>query len=264
MAVADLLAGSPVLFVILAVLLGLVVGSFLNVVIYRLPRGRSLVTPGSACPACGAAIRWYDNVPVASWLALRGRCRHCRAPISIRYPIVELVTMAAFVTCYWRFGPEPLLIPRLLFVASLIALFAIDLDLQLLPNAVTLPGIVVGLMFSLFLPPGIRDAVIGVLLGGGVLWAIGSFWSWLRGMEAMGGGDVKMLAMVGAFLGWKLVIVTFVLSSIVGGLFAAALLATKRTELTAKLPFGTFLAIGALVASLWGDALLDWYLSLYI
>jgi leader peptidase (prepilin peptidase)/N-methyltransferase len=245
-------------------LFGLTIGSFLNVVIYRLPRGRSLGSPGSACPACGAPIRWSDNVPVAGWLWLRGRCRDCHAPISVRYPIVEFVTMTAFVACYWRFGPEPLLVPRLLLAASLIALFAIDLDLQLLPNAITLPGIVVGLLFSLWLPPGIRDAVLGVLLGGGVLWAIGSFWTWLRGMEAMGGGDVKMLAMVGAFLGWKLVIVTFVISSIVGGLFAAALLVTRKTELTAKLPFGTFLAIGAFIASLWGDPLLDWYLSLYL
>lgn len=245
-------------------LFGLAIGSFLNVVIYRLPRGRSLVSPGSACPACGTPIRWYDNVPVASWILLRARCRACRAPISIRYPFVEIVTMAAFIACYVQFGPEPLLIPRLLLSAALIALFAIDLDLQLLPNAITLPGIVVGLLFSVFLPPGLRDAVIGVVAGGGVLWAIGSFWSWLRGMEAMGGGDVKMLAMVGAFLGWKLVIVTFVVSSIVGGLFAAVLLATKRTELTSKLPFGTFLAIGAFIASLWGDPLLDWYLSLYL
>jgi leader peptidase (prepilin peptidase)/N-methyltransferase len=245
-------------------ILGLIVGSFLNVVIYRLPRRRSLVWPGSACPHCGARIRWYDNVPLFGWLLLRGRCRDCRAPISIRYPIVELVTMLAFLACYWRVGAEPLLVPRLLLTASLIALFAIDLEHQLLPNAITLPGIVAGIVFSLILPPGLVDSLIGAIAGGGVLWLIGEAWSRLRKMEAMGFGDVKMLAMVGAFLGWKMVIVTFVLSSIVGGLFAVILLLARRTTWTSAIPYGTFLAIAAFIASLWGQAVMDWYLSLYI
>lgn len=245
-------------------ILGLAFGSFLNVVIFRLPRRQSLVWPGSACPACGNAIRWYDNVPVAGWLALRGRCRDCRAPISVRYPIVELATAAAFLACYWAIGPQPLLVPRLLLAAALIALFAIDLEHQLLPDRITLPGIVAGLLFSIWLPPGLREAVVGVLLGGGFLWALGEGWSRLRGMEAMGFGDVKMLAMIGAFLGWKLVIVTFVLSSFAGGLFAALLLLSRRTTLTSALPFGTFLAAGAFVASLWGERLMHWYLSLYL
>jgi leader peptidase (prepilin peptidase)/N-methyltransferase len=250
--------------VVLLGILGLAFGSFLNVVIHRLPRKQSLVWPGSACPNCGKPIRWYDNVPLAGWLLLRGRCRDCHAPISIRYPVVELVTAAAFLACYWQVGAQPLLIPRLLLSAALIALFAIDLEHQLLPDWITLPGILVGLLFSIVLPPGFRDALLGVLLGGGVLWAIGEGWSRLRGMEAMGFGDVKMLAMVGAFLGWKLVILTFVLSSFIGGLFAAGLLLSRRTTLTSALPFGTFLAIAAFVASLWGDQLLAWYLSLYV
>lgn len=245
-------------------ILGLIVGSFLNVVIYRLPRWRSLVWPGSACPQCGARIRWYDNVPLFGWLVLRGRCRDCRAPISIRYPIVELATMLAFLACYWRVGAEPLLAPRLLLAASLIALFAIDLEHQLLPNAITLPGIVAGIAFSLVLPPGLVDSLIGAVAGGGMLWLIGEGWSRLRKMEAMGFGDVKMLAMVGAFLGWKMVIVTFVLSSIVGGLFATILLLARRTTWTSAIPYGTFLAIAAFIASLWGETLMDWYLSLYL
>jgi leader peptidase (prepilin peptidase)/N-methyltransferase len=249
---------------ILVAILGLAVGSFLNVVIYRMPRRQSLVWPGSACPACGAPIRWYDNVPVIGWLVLRGRCRDCRAPISPRYPIVELVTAIAFVACYLAIGPHLLLIPRLLLAAALIALFAVDLEHQLLPDRLTLPGIAAGLAFSIWLPPGLRDAVVGVVLGGGFLWLLGEAWSLLRGIEAMGFGDVKMLAMIGAFLGWKLVVVTFVLSSIIGGLFAAALLISRRTTLTSALPFGTFLAIAAFVASLWGEPLMDWYLSLYL
>jgi len=250
--------------VVLIAILGLALGSFLNVVIFRLPRRQSLVWPGSACPTCGQPIRWYDNVPVVGWLVLRGTCRDCGAPISPRYPIVEAATAVAFLACYWAVGPQPLLVPRLLLVASLIALFAIDLEHQLLPDRITLPGIVAGLLFSIWLPPGLRDAIYGVLLGGGFLWALGEAWSRLRGMEAMGFGDVKMLAMIGAFLGWKLVIVTFVLSSIVGGLFAAGLLLSRRTTLTSALPFGTFLALAAFVASLWGERLMNWYLSLYL
>ncbi len=249
---------------VLVTILGLAVGSFLNVVIYRLPRRESLVWPGSRCPQCGTAIRWYDNIPLAGWLLLRGRCRACRKPIPVRYPIVEFVTMAAFLLCYWQIGEDYLLVPRLLFVASLIALFAIDLEHQLLPNAITLPGLVAGVLFALFLPPGIRDSLIGVAAGGGVLWAIGEGWSRLRGMEAMGFGDVKMLAMVGAFLGWQLVAVTFVLSSILGGLAAAVLLATRRTTWTSAIPYGTFLALGAFIAALWGEPLMNWYLSFYL
>jgi leader peptidase (prepilin peptidase) / N-methyltransferase len=243
---------------------GLAIGSFLNVVIHRLPRRLSLVWPGSACPACGRRIRWYDNLPVVGWLLLRGRCRDCAAPIAVRYPIVEIVTMIVYLAHYWRFDLDPLLWPRLLFASALIALFVIDLEHQLLPNRITLPGIVAGVIFSAFLPPGLSASLLGVALGGGVLWAIGEGWSRLRNVEALGFGDVKMLAMIGAFLGWQMVVVTFVISSIVGGLFAAVLLAARRTSWTSALPFGTFLALGAMVASLWGEALLEWYLGLYL
>jgi len=242
---------------------GLCIGSFLNVVIYRLPRGTSLVWPGSTCPACGARIRWYDNVPVLGWILLRGRCRDCAAPISVRYPIVELVTLLAFLACYWQLGAQPLLVPRLVLTAALIALFAIDLEFQILPNVITLPGLAAGLLFSIVLPPGFRDALLGAALGGGLLWLIAEAWSRLRGIDAMGFGDVKMLAMVGAFLGWKLVLLTFVLSSFVGGALAAVLLAARRATWTSALPYGTFLALAAFVAALWGDPLLEWYLGFY-
>ena len=194
---------------------------------------------------------------------LRGRCRDCGAPISIRYPIVEAITAGAFLACYWAIGPQLLLVPRLVLVAALIALFAIDLEHQLLPDRITLPGIVAGLVFSLFLPPGLRDAVLGMLIGGGVLWALAETYFRVRGIEGMGFGDVKMLAMVGAFLGWRGVVVTFVLSSLLGGFFAVALLVSRRTTLTSALPFGTFLSVAAFIASLKGEALLNWYLSMY-
>lgn len=249
---------------VLVGLLGLAVGSFLNVVIYRLPRRQSLVWPGSACPHCGKPIRWYDNVPLIGWFVLRGRCRDCGAPISIQYPIIETITAVAFLACYWVIGPQWLLLSRLLLTAALVALFAIDLEHQLLPDRITLPGMVIGLLLSIFLPPGVRDAVLGLLLGGGVLFAVGETYFRFRGIEGMGFGDVKMLAMVGAFLGWKLVIVTFVISSFVGGIFAVFLLVSRRTTMTSALPFGTFLALSAFIASLWGDAILHWYLSLYL
>lgn len=244
-------------------LFGLAVGSFLNVVIYRLPARKSIVWPGSYCPACKAPIRWYDNTPVLGWLLLGGRCRRCKRPIAIRYPLVEAATGAVFVLHYAVFGWDPILVPRLLFACALIALFAIDLEHKLLPNAITLPGIAAGLAFSLVLPPGIADAALGVLLGYGSLWLIATVWELLRKQEAMGGGDLKMLGMVGAFLGWKGVAVTFMLSYLIGGSFAAILWALRKVRLASEIPFGTFLALGALVASLWGERLLNWYLSFY-
>jgi leader peptidase (prepilin peptidase)/N-methyltransferase len=245
------------------VLLGLAVGSFLNVCIHRLPRGQSLNSPPSRCPSCDNRLRWFDNIPVLSYVLLGGRCRTCRAWISIRYPLVELITMALFVTHGEVFGWSALLIPRLVFACAMVVLFAIDLEHQLLPNVITLPGIVVGLIASAVLPPGIVDALIGVLIGGGVLWLIGEAYFRYSGHEGMGGGDVKMLAMIGAFLGWKLVLVTLVLSSIAGSLIGLAVIAFRKGGMKYALPYGTFLALGALVASLAGDAIVNWYVGLY-
>jgi len=245
------------------VLVGLAFGSFLNVCIHRLPRGQSLVHPGARCPGCGYELRWFDNVPVVSYLSLLGRCRKCRTRISIRYPIVEIVTMALFVVHGLVFGWTPILLPRLLFACMLVALFAIDLEHHLLPNVLTLPGIVLGLIASAVLPPGLVDAIIGVLIGGGVLWLIGEAYYRFSGHEGMGGGDVKMLAMIGAFLGWKLVLVTLVLSSFVGSIVGLAVIVRKRGGMKYALPYGTFLALGALAASLFGDRIIEWYVSFY-
>jgi leader peptidase (prepilin peptidase)/N-methyltransferase len=246
-----------------AALFGAVIGSFLNVVIYRLPRGQSLVTPPSRCPSCGSRLAWYDNVPIAGWLLLGGRCRRCRAPISVQYPVVELVTALLFVLVAWLTPVGPLLISRLLFVCLLIALFGIDLEHQILPNSITLPGIVAGLLLSVIAPPGPQDAVIGVLLGGGVLYAIaGAYYLWRR-EEGLGMGDVKMLALIGAFLGWKAVLVTLVLSSFSGAVVGVALIAAQKGGMKLALPFGTFLALGALAAMLVGEPLVAWYAGFF-
>jgi leader peptidase (prepilin peptidase)/N-methyltransferase len=246
---------------IVLALAGLCIGSFLNVCIHRLPLKQSVVHPGSRCPDCGYALRWYDNVPVLSYAALRGRCRSCARPISLQYPIVEIVTAVVFVLHWHAFGPTVLLPLRLLFASALIVLFMIDLEHQILPDVITLPGIGLGVACSLFLPPGPLMSILGVLLGGGLLWAIAEAWFRLRKVEAMGFGDVKMLAMVGGWLGVKMVLVTFVLSSMLGGLIGAALIGSRRADMATRVPFGTMLAVGALVASLYGEDLLTWYLS---
>ena len=246
---------------VVLVLGGLCVGSFLNVCIHRLPAGTSIVFPASRCPGCAHALAWRDNIPVVSYLALGGRCRYCRASISARYPVVEAVTCAVFLLHWPVFGPTPLLCVRLAFAAALIVLFAIDLEHQILPNVITLPGIVAGLLCSLFLPPGPLMSLAGLAFGGGLLWAIAELWYRLRKVEAMGFGDVKMLAMVGAFLGVKLVILTFVLSSLIGGVVATMLVVTRRADMATRVPFGTMLAAAALGASLYGERLVSWYLS---
>ena len=250
---------TPLLWAIFAGLFGACIGSFLNVVIYRLPLGQSIVSPPSRCPKCGYRLQWYDNVPIIGWLLLGGRCRKCRNAISIQYPLVELITALLFVLVVWLTPPGPLLATRLLLVCILIVLFGIDLEHQILPNAITLPGIVAGLLLSLIAPPGLRDALIGVVVGGGILYAIAwGYYLWRR-EEGLGMGDVKMLAMIGAFLGWKAVLVTLVLSSFSGALIGVALIAAQRGSMKFALPFGTFLAIGAAVAMFAGEPLVNWY-----
>ena len=244
-------------------LLGAAVGSFLNVCIYRLPRRESLNFPASHCTSCNRPLSWYENIPLVSWLVLRGRCRTCQAPISVQYPIVEAITALVFVAGYLIYGLTPLLPARLLFACAMIVLFAIDLHHQILPNVITLPGIVVGFALSLGLPPGWLASLIGLLAGGGLLFAIAETYYRLRGVEGLGMGDVKMLAMIGAFLGWKLMLVTLVLASFAGSFVGVGMIAFGRGGMKAALPFGTFLAVGALVAAVAGDALLAWYMSLY-
>lgn len=243
--------------------LGLAVGSFLNVCTYRLPRRESLVYPPSHCTSCQHPLRWRDNVPILSYALLRGRCRDCGAPVSAVYPSVEMATALLFVFDYWLYGWSPLLAPRLLLGVLLIVLFVIDLRHRILPNVITLPGIAIGFAFSVFLPPGWVNSLVGILAGGGVLLATAEVYYRVRGEEGLGMGDVKMLAMIGAFLGWKVMLATLVLSSFVGSLVGVGMILTRTGGLKYALPFGTFLAIGAMIASVVGEPLVDWYWSLY-
>ena len=242
---------------------GLVVGSFLNVCMSRLPARESIAFPGSRCPRCRAAIRWYDNVPVVSYLALGGRCRACREPIPARYPLVEISTAVAFVAHGLVVDDPWLLAQRLVFTALLVALFGTDFETQRLPNALTLPGLVAGLLWSLWLPPGLASSIVGAALGAAIPWSIRWIWFKAKGVEAMGLGDVKMLAMIGAFLGWQQVWLVLLFSSLAGALVGILLTVSGRRSMQSRLPFGTFLALAAFAASLGGETLVSWYLSLY-
>jgi len=242
---------------------GLIVGSFLNVCIYRLPRKQSVNWPGSRCTACDRPLSWYENIPVVSWVALRGRCRTCGERISVIYPLVELITAGLFVAGYLIYGLTALLAVRIAFACAMVVLFAIDLRHHLLPNVITVPGIAIGFVLSLFLPPGWKSALIGLLAGGGVLFAIAEGYYRLRGIEGLGMGDVKMLSMIGAFLGWKLMLVTLVLGSFAGSIIGLGVIALGRGGMKAALPFGTFLAVGALTAAVVGDPIVEWYTGFY-
>lgn len=256
------MSAEPAGLVLLGVM-GLLIGSFLNVCIYRLPRDQSVVMPASHCPTCDTPLRWYHNVPVVSWLALRGRCGWCRAPIHWRYPVVEALNGALYVLHGLMFEWDALLLVRLAFASALLVLFFTDLDCRILPNEITVGGAVAGLLVALVLPPGIVASVIGVLLGGGVLWATGALYERVRGVEGMGMGDVKMLAMIGAVLGWPLMLLTLVLSSVAGGVLGVVLILVRGDARTTALPFGSFLAPAALAASVVGQPVLDWYLGFY-
>jgi leader peptidase (prepilin peptidase)/N-methyltransferase len=246
-----------------AAAVGLIVGSYLNVVIHRLPREESTVLPRSRCPGCGTVIRARDNVPLLSFLALRGRCRSCGIRISWRYPLVEALTAVLFVLCVEAFGPTWHALVAAAFCALLVALAGIDLEHFLLPDVLTLPGLVLGLAVS-WAAYWIswQEALIGAVLGGGGLWLLGKAWYLLRHEEGLGFGDVKMLAMVGAFLGWQGVLVTVLLASAAGALLGIALVIGGRLELGSKLPFGVFLSAGAVVALFLGPAMVAAYATL--
>jgi leader peptidase (prepilin peptidase)/N-methyltransferase len=242
---------------------GLVIGSFLNVCIYRLPLKQSIVWPASRCTTCGRELSWFENIPVAAWVALGGRCRTCQTAISPMYPIVELVSGALFVGAYLLYGVTALGFVRIAFGCAMIVLFVIDFQHQILPNVITVTGVPVGFALSLFLPPGWKESLIGLLVGGGVLYVIGEAYYRVRGIDGLGMGDVKMLAMIGAFLGWRLTLVTLVLGSFAGSLAGGLLLVSGRGSMMSKLPFGTFLAVGAVVAAVAGDQIATWYVSFY-
>ena len=251
------------LFDAYAAVLGLITGSYLNVVVHRLPRGLSTVAPRSACPACGAPIAMRDNLPLVSFALLGGRCRQCKAPIAWRYPLVEAATAALFVACLERFGLSRETPAAALFCCLMIALGLIDLEHLMLPDRITLPGIAVGLALQPWLPwGGLRQAALGALLGAAILLAIWGAWYLVRHEEGMGLGDVKMLAMIGAFLGWRDVLVTLVFASLAGSLTGLALIWGGGAGLRSKLPFGSFLALGGIAALFGGREVAGWYAGL--
>ncbi len=240
--------------------LGAIIGSFLNVCIARLPDGRSIVRPPSHCPQCQTFLGWYDNIPILSYLILAGRCRSCRTRISAVYPAVEILTGALAVALFLRLGPTLAFAGYFAFAASLIVITFIDLDHQIIPDVISLPGIVVGLAFSLVSPLVTPvDALLGVLAGGGTLLAVAWLYQTLRGQEGMGGGDIKLLAMIGAFLGWRSIFVTLFVGSVIGSLVGVVLMLYQRADTKLAIPFGPFLACGALVYLFFGDRILAFY-----
>jgi leader peptidase (prepilin peptidase)/N-methyltransferase len=240
-------------------LLGALIGSFLNVVIVRLPRGESLVAPRSRCRTCGTALQWFDNIPVLSFLALRGRCRTCGEAISPRYPVVEAVSALAFALAAWRMTTLGDLLIAWAFLAAMIAVAGIDLDHRIIPDRITVPGIVLGFVTS-FLGTGVSwlDSLLGALAGGGILFAV-----IVVSGGGMGGGDMKLGAMIGAFLGYRLALLALFLAVIVGGMVALGLLSTGIRKRKDAIPFGPFLAVAGAVAILWGEAILAWYLRAF-
>ncbi|MBI4573762.1 MAG: prepilin peptidase [candidate division NC10 bacterium] len=242
--------------------LGLVVGSFLNVVIYRLPKEESLVVPRSHCPACQAPIRVIDNIPIVSFLLLRGRCRACGHPIAWRYPLVEGLTGLLFAMAVAHFGATLHAAFLLTFLCGLVVVSFIDLDHQVIPNIITLPGIPLGLVSGLLLgQPSVLDRLIGALAGAGFLYLVLFYGGVLYGQEAMGEGDLNLVAMVGAFLGWKAVVITILVGCLVGSAVGLSLIALRRLSRRQHIPFGPFLSLGAAVALFWGDRLISWYLG---
>lgn len=243
--------------------LGALIGSFLNVCIYRLPLGKSIVWPGSHCPSCGKAIEFYDNIPVLSYLWLIGRCRACRERISIRYPFVEAVNAAGYLAILWTFGPTWTTVLYALLFSALLVVAGTDLTHKIIPNVVTLPGIVLGLLgAATVLPVGLLNALLGVAVGGGILWALAWASPYLFGKEGMGGGDIKLLAMIGAFLGWKPALLTIMIGSLTGSIIGISLIALRLMKRDEYIPFGPFLVLGALLSMFFAQPMLNWYQGL--
>ena len=254
------------LIIILIAVAGLVFGSFLNVVIYRLPRDMSLVRPPSTCPACGARIKPYDNVPVFSYLALRGRCRSCGRKIPAVYPLVEALTAGGFLLVYFNSGRLLGLefYAGCLFTAALIVLGFIDYFHQILPDAITMPGLVLALAYSFFRDDlSFRGALVGAVSGAGFLLLVYGGYLLIRKKEGLGMGDVTMMLMVGAYLGLMRTFLTLILGSFVGALVGVFFILRRKKDLQFAMPFGTFLAPAAFVSALWGERIIRAYLSLY-
>lgn len=248
---------------IISIIFGALVGSFLNVCIFRLPKEESIIWPGSHCPHCKNAIKFYDNIPVVSYFLLRGRCRYCKGSISLQYPLVEGITAVSSLFLIIKFGPSLSYLLYFAFVAALIVITVIDLYHQIIPDVISLPGIGMGLLASLLIPQiTFSNSLIGILLGGGSLFIVATFYQWLFKREGMGGGDVKLLAMIGAFLGWKAVLLTILLSSLIGSVTGILMMVVKGKDFKYAIPFGPFLSLGAVISLFYGEEIVRWYLYL--
>jgi len=242
--------------------LGLVIGSFSNVCIYRIPRGESVISPGSHCPRCGATLKPYDNIPLLSYLLLRGRCRQCKERISPRYPLVEFLNGLSYVLIYSLYGLTSQTLVYFLLSSALLIIAFIDLEEQIVPDVISLPGIVVGLVLSFFVPYlSLVDSALGVVVAGGIILLIGVIGSAFFKQEAMGGGDVKLAAMLGAFLGWRYALLALFLGFISGAVVGMVLILAKVKGKEDMLPFGPFLVLGFFITLFWGEKIISAYLG---
>jgi leader peptidase (prepilin peptidase)/N-methyltransferase len=247
---------------IISIIFGAIVGSFLNVCIHRLPKGESIVMPGSHCPDCKKPIRFYDNIPLISYFLLRGKCRNCKKPISIQYPLIEGITAIGSLLLFLKYGPSLSYLIYFLFLDGLIVITVIDLYHQIIPDVVSIPGIGVGLLGSFIIPHHTTlDALTGILAGGGSLFLVAVLYQWLFKREGMGGGDIKLLAMIGAFLGWKAVILTILLGSLIGSMVGIMIMILKGKNFKYAIPFGPFLSLGAVTALFYQNEIISWYLQ---
>jgi leader peptidase (prepilin peptidase) / N-methyltransferase len=252
---------------LVAFIFGLCIGSFINVCIYRIPAGKSIVRPASSCPVCNHTIAAYDNIPVLSYLLLLGRCRYCKTSISIRYPIVELLIGVMAVSALSSFGLTPEALIYFCFSTVLITVTFIDIDHQIIPDVISLPGIIIFFIASFFLPPlgffnRLIQSLLGVLSGGGSLYLVAWGYFFFTGKEGMGGGDIKLLAMIGALLGWQGVLFTIFAGSSIGCIAGLLVMLKQRSGVKTAVPFGPFLSIGALLYTFWGPRIINWYFGL--
>ncbi len=244
-------------------LFGSCIGSFLNVCIYRIPENISIVFPGSSCPSCKTAIPFYLNIPILSYLFLKGKCKFCNNKISARYPLVEALTGIFALLLFLKFGLIPALLYWFIFISVLITISFIDFDHQIIPDIISLPGIVIFASSFYFFPEmTIKDTILGILIGGGSLYAVAFLYSLLKKQEGMGGGDIKLLAMIGAATGMKGVIFTIFTGSLLGTIFGILLMVhTKIKDTKLKIPFGPFLSAGAILYIFYGEQLIQWYMN---
>ena len=247
----------------LAFVFGACIGSFLNVCIYRIPAGLSIVRPPSSCPACKTEIAFYDNIPILGWLLLMGKCRSCKAPIAIRYPLVELVTGILAAACSISFGPTLQTLAAFAFIATLIVVAFIDLDHRIIPDTISLPGIPIFFLAAFAMPDVTWQArAWGILAGGGSLFAVAWGYQLMTGREGMGGGDIKLLAMIGGFIGWQGILFTLFSASAIGTLAGLLAMARSGKGMQLAIPFGPFLSLGAVIYLFFGHTIIYWYANL--